>query len=61
MMRSFDQLPPELVYQVALHLPLTNDVLALSLTNSRVRRALSTPALFKARLALQVGLECLER
>jgi len=53
MMRSFDQLPPELVYQVALHLPLTNDVLALSLTNSRVRRALSTPALFKARLALK--------
>ncbi|KAI9452520.1 hypothetical protein F5148DRAFT_1289564 [Russula earlei] len=45
-------LPPELVYQVALHLPLTGDVLALSLTNSRFHEALSTPALFKARLAL---------
>jgi len=47
------QLPPELFYQIALHLPFTKDVLALSLTNSRVHGALSTPALFKARLALR--------
>ncbi|KAH9955942.1 hypothetical protein BC827DRAFT_824692 [Russula dissimulans] len=46
-------LPPELFYQIALHLPLTSDVLALGLTSSRVHNALSTPALFKARLALQ--------
>jgi hypothetical protein len=52
-MWAFDQLPPELFYQIALHLPLTNDVLALSLTNSRIRGALPTPALFKARLALR--------
>ena len=47
------QLPPELFYQIALHLPFTKDVFALSLTNSRVHGALSTPALFKARLALR--------
>jgi len=52
-MLSFDQLPPELFYQIALHLPLTKDVLALSLTNTRIRGALSTPALFKARLVLR--------
>ena len=46
-------LPPELFYQIALHLPFTRDVLALSLTNSYVHNALSTPALFKARLVLQ--------
>ena len=49
----FHQLPLELFYEIALHLPLTNDVLAFSLTNSRVRGALSTPALFKARLSLR--------
>jgi len=52
-MRAFHQLSPELFYQIALHLPLTKDVLALSLTNSCIRRALSTPALFKSRLALR--------
>jgi hypothetical protein len=52
-MCAFHQLPPEILYQIALHLPLTTDVLALSLTNSSIRGALSTPALFKARLALQ--------
>lgn len=52
-MCAFLQLPPEILYQIALHLPLTMDVFALSLTNSCVRGALSTPALFKARLALQ--------
>ena len=52
-MRVFHQLPPELFYQIALHLPLTKDVFALSLTNSCIRKALSTPALFKSRLALQ--------
>ena len=48
-----DQLPPELFHQITLHLPLAKYVLALSLTNSRIRGALSTPALFKARLALR--------
>ena len=52
-MLGFDQLPPELFYQIALHLPRTKDVLALSLTNSRIRGALPTPALFKVRLALR--------
>ena len=52
-MQTFGQLPLELFYQIALHLPLTKDVLAFSLTNSRIRGALSTPALFKGRLALQ--------
>ena len=52
-MLGFEQLPPEPFYQIALHLPLTNDVLALSLTNSHIRGALSTPALFEARLALR--------
>jgi len=47
------QLPPELFYQIALHLPFTKDVFSLSLTNSRVHAALSTPALFKARLVLR--------
>ena len=46
-------LPLELLYQIALHLPSTRDVLTFSLTHSRVREALSTPALFKERLALQ--------
>ena len=46
-------LPFELFYQVALHLPSTRDVLAFSLTHSRVRKALSTPVLFKERLTLQ--------
>jgi hypothetical protein len=42
-----------LFYQFALHLPSTSDVLAFSLTHSRVRKVLSTPGLFKERLALQ--------
>jgi hypothetical protein len=46
-------LPPELFYQVALHLPSTGDVLTFSLIHSRVREILSTPVLFKERLALQ--------
>ena len=46
-------LPLELFYQIALHLPSTSDVLTFSLTSSRVREALSTPALFKERLTLQ--------
>ena len=61
MMRVFHQLPPELFFEIALHLPLINDVLAFSLTNSRVRRALSTPILFKARLTLRRWDERLER
>lgn len=52
-MSLFLDLHPELFYQIALHLPLTKDVLAFSLTHSRVHDALSTPALPKARLALQ--------
>ena len=52
-MPPFHQLPVETFYEIALHLPLTKDVLAFSLTNSRIRGALSTPALFKARLALR--------
>ena len=46
-------LPLELFYQFALHLPSTNDVLTFSLTHSRVRKVLSTPGLFKERLSLQ--------
>lgn len=52
-MRPFHQLPPEIFYQIALHLHHTKDVLAFSLTNSCIRGALSTPALFKSRLELQ--------
>jgi hypothetical protein len=52
-MGDFLNLPPELLCQIALHLPLTRDVLNFGLTHSRVRQALSTPALFKARLAFQ--------
>jgi hypothetical protein len=52
-MRAFLQLPPELFYQIALYPPLTKDVLAFSATNSCIRWALSTPALFKSRLALR--------
>ncbi|KAH9023696.1 hypothetical protein EDB85DRAFT_1990248, partial [Lactarius pseudohatsudake] len=46
-------LPPEILCEIALHLPLTEDVVSLTLTNHAVRAALSTPALFKARLLLQ--------
>jgi hypothetical protein len=46
-------LPQELFYQFALHLPLTKDVLTFALTHSCVRKALLTPALFKERLALR--------
>jgi hypothetical protein len=53
MMHVFHQLPSELFFEIALHLPLTNDVLAFGLTNSSVRGALSTPVLFKARLTLR--------
>ena len=52
-MHVFHQLPSELFFEIALHLPLTNDVLASSLTDTRVRGALSTPALFKARPTLR--------
>ena len=45
--------PPEIIYEIALHLPHTEDVIALSRTNHAVRGALSTPVLFKARLILQ--------
>ncbi|KAH9063575.1 hypothetical protein EDB87DRAFT_1602392 [Lactarius vividus] len=45
--------PPEILCEIALHLPLTEDVVSLTLTNRAVRAALSTPALFKARLLLQ--------
>jgi hypothetical protein len=45
--------PPEILCEIALHLPLTEDVISLSLTSHAVRAALSTPALFKARLLLQ--------
>ena len=44
---------PEILYEIALHLPLPEDVVSLSLTCHAVRGALSTPALFKARLILQ--------
>lgn len=46
-------LPPEILYEIALHLPHTEDVITFSRTSHAVRRALSTPALFKARLLLQ--------
>ena len=46
-------LPLELFYQFALHLPSTTDVLAFSLTHSRVRKVLSIPELFKECLLLQ--------
>jgi len=52
-MSAFQRIPPELFYQIALHLPLTKDVLAFRLTNTLIRDALSTPALFKARLVLR--------
>lgn len=45
--------PPEILCEIALHLPLTEDVIALSLTSHAVCTALSTPALFKARLSSQ--------
>jgi hypothetical protein len=45
--------PPEILCEIALHLPHTEDVISLSLTCHTVRAALSTPALFKARLLLQ--------
>jgi hypothetical protein len=53
MMHGFHHLPSELLFDIALHLPLTNDVITFSLTNSRVHRAPSTPVLFKGRLALR--------
>lgn len=46
-------LPQELFYQFALHLPSTKDILTLALTHSCVRKTLLTPALFKERLALR--------
>src|SRR5437868_5340251 len=52
-MHAFKRIPPELFCQIALHLPLTRDVLAFRLTNTLIRDALSTPAIFKARLALR--------
>jgi hypothetical protein len=53
MIHTFHQLPLEIFYEIALHLPLTKHVLAFTLTNARIRRALLTPALFKARLSLR--------
>jgi hypothetical protein len=44
---------PEILCWIALHLPLTEDVISLSLTSHAVRAALSTPALCKAGLLLQ--------
>jgi hypothetical protein len=52
-MHAFQRIPSELLYRIALHLPLTRDVLAFRLTNTLVRDALSTPVLFKARLELR--------
>ena len=52
-MSAFKRIPSELFYQIALHLPLTRDVLAFRLANTLIRDALSTSALFKARLALR--------
>ena len=46
-------LPLELFYKISLHLPSTSDVLTFTLTHSRIREVLSTPGLFKDRLALQ--------
>jgi len=46
-------LPLDLFYQFALHLPSTKDVLTFALTHSTVRNTLFTPALFKERLALR--------
>jgi hypothetical protein len=45
--------PPEILYEIALHLPLAEDVIAFSLTSHAVRGALSTRALFKARPLLR--------
>lgn len=45
--------PPEILCEIALNLPLTQDVIALSLTNHGARAALSTSTLFKARLVSQ--------
>ena len=45
--------PPEILCEISLHLPHTEDVIAFSLTSHAVRAALSTPALFKVRLLLQ--------
>jgi hypothetical protein len=46
-------LPLKFIREIALHLPRTEDVIALSLTSHAVRGALSTATLFKARLLLQ--------
>jgi hypothetical protein len=46
-------LPPKILREIALHLPHTEDVMAMSVTSHAVRAALSTPTLFKARLSLQ--------
>jgi hypothetical protein len=46
-------LPLKIIREIALHLPHTEDVMALSLTSHAVRAALSTPALFRTRLVLQ--------
>ena len=50
-MTSFSS--PKILREIALHLPHTEDVIALSLTSRAVRAALSTPTLFKARMLLQ--------
>ena len=51
--RMLPPFPPEIIYEIALYLPLTEDVINLSLTSHTVRRAISTPVLYKARLLLQ--------
>ena len=44
---------PEILCEIALYLPFPEDVISLSLTSHAVRGALSTPALFRARLRLE--------
>ena len=51
--RMLPPFPPEIIVEIALYLPLTEDVITLSLTSHAVRGAVSTPVLFKARLLLQ--------
>ena len=44
--------PPEILCEISLHLPPTEDVIALSLTSRAGRAALATPAHFKVCLLL---------
>ncbi len=45
--------PSEIFLEIALYLPRTQDVIALSLTSHAIRESLSLSALFKARLLMQ--------